>query len=375
MAYAIGFSMLSQSVTLASEIPTNDPYTDGKLNVIECLDKGGHDFLLFLNASTFSDGMTGIYEPWKDIFDRNQCHSNQVYSLIKQQDKIRKAIRDSFLTCETQKLPKLKKAHNRMNAEIYYVRNIVDGGVVVSLPYDLVSRRVGDIVIADRQQLYSEMYERYVGEDGFEPQEFDNFFGGLESKYAESKNTYIDCSKNSWEGVSEKWNEFMEFFGEDMAGLKDAGKNIAAEAGKLAKEAQTIKTVELFTNELSLREYAGAFVKVNLNGLDPKEGLQEIGDYLGKYGESVTQGDLLSAKSKADRQHDVEKIKVDLKGEFTLLYANSSDESTELFLNNLDGRSSDGGDSGLLEIIEGSFGPLNEIKQGSKTMLDRQCPG
>ncbi|MEK7672243.1 MAG: hypothetical protein AAB373_00005, partial [Patescibacteria group bacterium] len=262
----------------AAEVNNTDPSTDGKLSLIKCIDKGNLDFLTFLKAATLSDGVTeGFFEPWVDVIYRNQCHSMDVYGLIKQQDKVRMAIRDALLTCQKEKMPQLKRAFTRLNAEIYYVRHIVDASLITRLPSE-ITEEFRESLYTDRNKLYGEMAEKYIGEDGLTQQELDMFFIGLEAKYEGRKASYIVCEKSSWETVGEKWEEFMKFFS-DGAGVIEAGESISANAEKLGEELATIKTVELFTGEEGFTDYVTSFTKVTLNGLPVKDGLSEIGDY------------------------------------------------------------------------------------------------
>lgn len=120
-----------------------DAFVGGELSVGRCAAKGNIDFELFLNASSYSDGFyESFFEPWKDILDRNQCHSVDVGNLVKQRDSIRKFIRDAFLTCNTERLPSLEQAFWKLNAEIYYVRHVVDEDVVSGLPNNVLAGKM-----------------------------------------------------------------------------------------------------------------------------------------------------------------------------------------------------------------------------------------
>src|SRR3990167_7168103 len=119
-------SFLFSTTTFAEEISDNDPYADGKLSLIKCIQKGGLDFWAFWDSVIYSDNLSeGVIEPWNDVLELNQCHSSDVLMLAKKQDALRKAIRDAFMTCNTQKIPSLKEKFLRITAEIYYVRHVV----------------------------------------------------------------------------------------------------------------------------------------------------------------------------------------------------------------------------------------------------------
>lgn len=368
---------------LAAEPSNIDPYVDGNLSLMKCIDKGGLDFGVFWDSVIYNDNLKeGIIEPWNDVLKRNQCHSNDVYGLIKQQDKIRKYIRDAFLTCNTQKLPQYKKAFSKLTAEIYYVRHIVDASMF------------SKAVDTNRTDLYNKMHEKYVNEDFFTESDFDNFFLQTENKYKNRRSTYIECKKGSWQAVGEKWQEFVKFFTEDAAGLKEAGKSIGVKAmgsdkkvsqNSLADEAKKMKIVELFTTDESFTDYLGSFVQMNINNAKPKESLQEVGDFLSRqqFGSTntesssttTTQRELVAAQSVSDTVFAIDQISLDIKTNFDALYRKSGDENLELFINGLDGRLSGDANDGLIEILNGTFVPLRDMLKMSIRMLDRQCPG
>jgi len=363
---------------VADEVRNIDPASGGKLSLIRCIQKGGIDFSLFWDAIIFSDDFTeGVIEPWNDVLFRNQCHSNDVMGLINQQDKLRKSIRDAFLTCNTQKLPRLRKSFAKTLAEIYYVRHVVDGSLVLSLPFDILSTKsISDATELDRNILYSEMLTKYVGSDFLTLDEFNILFRNLEFKYRDRKKTYILCDKGSWQDVTKKWKEFVDSKGGLEPAFEDFKKNIANKGKKLGKEFATIKTVELFTEDSSFTDYISSFAQMNLNNMEPQKGYEDIRKSLIKNlptAATPSQTDLLGAIAVSGRQFEIETMKTEMKSNFKILYKDAGDETIESFLNNLDGRSL-AGTTGLLEIIENSLPEMNKILRGTETMNDRQCP-
>ncbi|MEK7085823.1 MAG: hypothetical protein AAB953_02305, partial [Patescibacteria group bacterium] len=371
----LSFFLLNSFIASAAAPSDVDPYKDGNLSVIKCIAKGGLDFGLFLDASIYNDSLKeGIVEPWYDVLRRNQCHTNDIYGLIKQQDKMRKAIRDSFLTCKTQKLPQLKKAFNKMTAEIYYVRHVINSGLIISLPFDIVNYPLfKKSVEIDRSIIYNEMYTKYVNKNSFTPEDFDKFFLQTESKYQDRKAEYINCEKGSWQAVGEKWNEFVKFFSEEGAGLKEAVKSLGAKAAadkgpSLKNEITSMKIVELFTTDESFTDYLGSFVQMNVNNLEPADSLEEVSNFLSKDsagggGRGVSGGEVAASKQVSDALFEFEKTETEMRSHFDTLYRKSGDESLELILNNLDGRNVNENDDGLLEIINNSFVPLSEMEK------------
>ncbi len=351
--------------------------------IMRCAAKGGFEFTLFLDSVIWNDSlMEGVIEPWNDVLNRNQCQSQDIIGLVDYQDSIRSDIRKAFLNCENEKLPQLKAAYHKITAEIYYVRHVIDGGLLLSLPYNIVKTRIYDNQLTvDRNLIYREMKEKYVKEGMFTERELDDFFLNIEIKYQNRKENYIRCESSSWEGVEKKWKEFDKHFTEDYGGLKQAGEGIARESKELGKEISSIKTVELFTTDDSFVDFMGSFVAAQVNGMPPKKGLTEL--YAGAKENapdnpfdsdvpSPTQSELFNAMILQEHDFEIDKMETEMRAHFSVLYGNSS-EGIEMFVNELDGRSNDS--NGLLEIIDESFPKLKLMLDGTDTMNSRQCPG
>lgn len=339
-----------------------DPYIGDNLSMAKCFAKGNTDILLFLNTIIFNDGIKeGIIEPWKDVLSRNKCQMIDVVSLIKQQDKIRKYIRDAFLTCNNQKLDSLKRAFNTLNAEIYYVRHVVDGSIVISLPYDILSTRIledPESMFYPTQKLYNEMFERYVNGGDFEKGEFDVFFAKLGFKYKDRKNTYVLCENDSWEEVSQKWSEFIESIGGLAPAWKNLEKGIAGRAEKIVEA----------TTDQGIVAYLSGIIQINLNNMALKPGFEEVLNSIEKYVPNVdvpTQSQLLRALDSADSTYNTAQMRQSLVSEFEVLYKDINDSGVSIIVNELDL---------LNETLDDSFSPLNGILDCSRMMNFRQCP-
>lgn len=349
----------------AYAIDNSDPYdSEGNLSLNKCIKKGNLDFLLFLNTLIYNDGFyEGVIEPWKDVLARNKCHATDVSGLIKQQDKIRKYIRDAFLTCNTQKLPPLEKAFDKLNIEIYYVRHVIDGNIVLSLPYDILSTRmIGDpqSLYVPKDELYSKMKEKYVGKTTLTLDEFDLLFGKLDFKYQDRKNTYIICENDTWGAVAEKFEEFVNTAGGITPAWNEAKKAVGRRAEKI---------VESVTDGGLEAWYAGRF-NMNLNNLPFMEGLSEIGENIDKYLPNLegppTQGALIDATSVADKAYKLDKIREEMSSDFYSLYKETADAGVQLLVEGLKNYNT---------IIINSYKPLDTLLEGTEKMNSRQCPG
>lgn len=349
-----------------------DPYTDGNLSVARCIAKGNFEFGTFLDTVTYNDSFQeGIIEPWNDVLKRNQCHAIDVMGLIKLEDKIRKSIRDAYLTCNTQKLPHLKASYNKTLVEIYYVRHLVEGGIVLALPYDILSTRVGDeAIFTDPNKLYDDMYVKFVNENAFNESDFVNLYLMLEAKYKERKNSYIKCETNSWQEVKQKWDEFKKYFAEGgmTNDLKNAGKTLSSRGSNLVKEIKSIKTVELLNNETSFQDYVKSFAQLNINKFEAEEGGAQISNFFQKSvadsGPAPTQSQILSNVSSVKKTYEINKLQTELSSEFESTYFTASDQSIEVLLNNLDV---------LIYTLGQSLPIMDQVKEKARTIERRQC--
>lgn len=396
--------------TLSLSLPANaadssaDPYVGKNLSILRCTakdDGGWADFSNlgdFLNALIWNDSFgEGIIEPWKDALYRNQCQANDIKHLVDNQDKLRKAIRDAFLTCNTQKLDKLTQRYFESLVEVYYVRHIVKSGLIISLPVpELKLRPWNEALTEDRDTLYADMQTRYVKDKILTQSEFDVLFADLEARYGSGntgaavdpdkkyrKDSYIICDSGSWSQVGERWDLAIENFKENWSKAGDTISNSAAEVGNEfvgGKDVET-GTVQFLKGNASAADYFSSFVK--LNGGDIRDEGKLIGEAFSDVGkeftatfESVGTGEYASGIQYAKRANDLEAIKTDMSNEFANLYYVTGDQTLELFLNSLDGRQTDKDKSdGLIEIIEQSLPQLRKIEKGCDTINSKQCSG
>ena len=386
---------------------SQDPNVTGGLSVAKCFAKGNTDFILFLNSFIFSDGLIeGLVEPWNDILIRNKCHGMDVSGLIKQQDKVKKYIRDAFLMCKSEKVPAYKRAFDELNAEIYYVRHVVDAGIVLSLPFDVLSTRMAELEAArgdienntlyyPTEKLYSEMKTKYVDSGDFEPEDFDLLFAKLEDKYEDKKKQYILCESGSWDEVSDKFTEFIESFEE----LGDDFTNDIGGAWEGIEESVGLKggiPIESFSAD-GIGAFLGAYVQTNVNKQDPKAGLAELQEYSQEYvdmlkdaaetvgyladqattkkfespgeGSSGSDGtssvkDLLNRYTIEDKRFETEKLRSEMAAIIESNYGQVSDQVIKAFVVELDN---------LNLTIKAAYPKIDVIKECAKAMNDKQC--
>lgn len=341
-----------------------DAGVEGGLSVGRCIQKGNVDFILFLNTLIFSDGFfDGVIEPWKDIFSRNKCHATDISILIKQRDKIRAYIRDAFLTCKGEKVPNLKRALEELNIEIYYVRHIVDGSVVLTLPFDLLSTRMAEnpeTLFISKEKLYDDIITKYRGKTVLSNADLDLFFAKLNLKYKDRKKEYVICQNDSWKQVAEKWKEFVDSAGGIGPAAKDAQKEIAGAAEKL------VESVDADSLKASFK----GWFQVNLNKLEAeKKGVLDIQKQLEKSipqtgtSGTISQKALLDALEVSKTNYNLKDMRTKMSSHFHSLYRATSDEGIELLVTTLEKYD---------KTLKDSLPILDKLLDGAKMMNKRQ---
>jgi hypothetical protein len=376
----IGGIIVTQLITVSTPVFAEvDSYTaDGDLSLAKCFSKGGFDFVSFMQAATFVDTFDeAMLQPWIDVLWRNQCQALDLIRLIDQQDAAKSQIRDAFLTCNTEKIPELRKRYYEFTVEIYYARHIVDESAIKDLTDDLrKDPGILENVFTKRAEIYTDMKERYVITDYFTQEEFDDFFEELVSKYADRVYDYVSCEGGSWSEVAEKWEEFKKHFTEDLGGLKEFGEGVAGEWKNITNELKTMKVVSLLKGEESFGAFLGSFVDTSINGLNFDDFADEFSEDAMKNIPNFnvsTQRDFVTSVQSSAKGFELEQIEKEMKANFGILYGTTGDESIELFLTHLDGTADDDENNGLIEITTNSYPNLTKMQGDIDVILGKQC--
>lgn len=349
--------------TFAEEVDTDllDPYVGDDLSLGRCLYKGNTDFLIFTNSIIINDGFVeGVIEPFNDIFLRNQCQTNDIMSLVRQRDTIRSYIREAFLTCKTERLPYLRSAYHKVNAEIYYVRHVTSKSLAVNLPFSAISTQLlydEDSLFTPTSILKRDMRARYVKKDIMNGVEFEAFFNRLTIKYEERKKSYATCESTAWDEVQTAWSDFIDSAGGTIPAWNSLTRGVGGRAEKIVEAA----------TDMGLKDYFSGIFQVRLNGLSPADGFDEIIEQMATYlppSYDLTQADVFSAVRDSGKIYDKLLLKSELSTEFELLYKETGGATVELFVGEL---------NKLNGSIEQSFGLIEGMENCADTMDSRQC--
>lgn len=333
---------------------------NGNLNIGKCIKQGNFDFMAFLEASIWSDSFVeSILEPWKDVLVRNTCQAFDIYGLVLQQDKLRKQIRDAFLTCRNDKVPKLEIAYHKTVVEIAFARNIVYGGLIVKQYKDMDS-------------LLAEFKDKYVGYNWFQPEEFDVFGNELKVRYADRQRAYVDeCDQGSWAEVKRKFEEFNKqvIQGGFVEDIKKEGTNLVRKAKDVEKA---------FGDAKSWEEWGKGLGQVNLNG-SPCSAADTSGcadfwtEFSREFNEnnpftktnfpSTTEG-VFETRKWTDFALKQATLKIEMSTRFQMLYGVAADSTLQEFINAAEQMNT---------IIKDSFTPLNKLKECTKSVGNKQC--
>lgn len=342
--------------------------------VTECK-KGDLELGTFLQSIIGNNGFSQIYEPIFDLF-RNTCQVLDIMALDSELDAARKAIQQAFLMCDREEIPSIERAYYEIDAELYYVRNLVKLKFGSAMGELLDTASMGtvdigekkDVELEDSDVLYNDMSEKYgefFGKYGGE--EFGIVMDRITTKYESRKEKYVDCDENGWQRVKDKFVEFID----NLGGLREGAEAIedAALSGAEAiqESAEELKKIGSSSSE--------GFVKnmfdVKLNGLDPQKGFEEIldavkeNDFWSSGGDTIDQGTLLNAMGSARVEYEAKVQKAKLEARYEALYKHNTDAHVRAFIKAVD--------EFKFYVIKG-IATIGQVEDCVEHMLDKQCP-
>jgi hypothetical protein len=303
--------------------------------------RGDRDFGGFIAAALSFDDFS---EYWKDIFVRYQtniCQYQDIDALLKQMNTVRTQIRKAFYVCADTST--LKKRYYELEAEVLYLRNYI-------------STDYGSFYVVSDAKVLKKMKDYFYLEKGFmSDDQVNKVFEKLKSKYKTKIDTYKNCKDVTWQNLVDKWNEFKN----DAGGISSAVKQASA---SIEKKWKRMKKVDLKLN----RDFIGGFLDARINGLSPKEGIDQILAEFKKNDPSagVTFNQLQAAQTKADSRYSDEATGATYLANYQALYL----ESTDAFVNDVKSHLT------LLDAVITSTYPYeNQTVQCVKSINNKQC--
>ncbi|MBT3704299.1 hypothetical protein HOG17_00800 [Candidatus Peregrinibacteria bacterium] len=342
--------------------------------VTECK-QGDLELGAFLQSILGNQSYMELLNPILDLF-RNTCQVLDIMALDSELDAARKAIQQAFLMCDREEIPSIEKAYYEVDAELYYVRNLVKlkFGSAMGELLDTASMGTVDIgekknvELEDPEILHGKMVEKYEKVFGkYGPDEFNIVMERIKTKYESRKFKYVDCDENGWQRVKDKFVEFID----NLGGLREGAEAIedAALSGAEAirESAEDLKKIG--------SSNSGGFIKnmfdVKLNGLDPQKGFEEIlegvkgNDFWSSGGDTIDQGTLLNAMGSARVEYEAKVQKAKLEARYEALYKHNTDAHVRAFIKAVD--------EFKFYVIKG-IATIGQVEDCVEHMLDKQCP-
>ena len=342
--------------------------------VQECK-KGDLELVSFFQSILGRHGYMELLNPILDL-TRNVCQVLDIMALDSELDAAREAIQQAFLMCDRETIPSLQRAYDEVEAELYYVRNLVKlkWGSVGGELLDTLSMGVVDIgekksvELEEPTVLYGIMSKKYGKVfDSYGANEFEVFYNILNTKYESRKEKYLNCDENGWQRVKDKFVEFID----NLGGLKEGAEAIKESALEGAEAIQeSAKDLEK-----AISSGSEGFVKnlfdVKLNGLDAEKGFDEImddvlqNDFLSAGSQAMDQGSLLNALGNAQEEYKSKVQRATLEARYEALYRYNTDAHVRAFIKAVD--------DFKFYVIKG-IAMVGEVETCVEQMNSKQCP-
>ncbi|MBI5151925.1 hypothetical protein HZA39_00145 [Candidatus Peregrinibacteria bacterium] len=299
------------------------------------------DFDVFMSNLISYDSATEFF---KDIFSRNQCWRDDIFSIETQLQKQTAAIRKAYENCETLKLPDLKNRAYELQMELMYLRLYA-----INNP----NKAAGQKSVIPRKSAETDLKNLFV-KNADQEAVFKSYYDDLKKKYAARIAEYNNCVDPTWKELNEKWDEFVE----TGAGMSPAWEKMKKKTAEKAKNIGLPKR-----NWSSLSDWA----EVRLNGVAP---MQTLSDVYAEFQKNIPKGggntysDLLDAIKSSKDTYAAEVEKVDLKTRYEILYKNESDETSRIFAEKI---------NELNQILRDTFPTQKALFKCAATIQEKQC--
>lgn len=299
---------------------------------------GYRDWSLFISSTI---GYAEFTEYWKDIlvrYNANLCHYQDVDSLVRRLDSVRKQIRRAFYVCADTK--RLKETYYTLEAELFYARNFIETDK-------------GQFLITNDARMLKKFKDNFG--DIFSRDQIDTLIARFKAKYSSKLEAFRNCADPSWDELVRKWQEFKESSGGIGPALQEATEQAESRWDRMKNTSMDLG-----------RNFIGGFVDLKINGLPVEEGLDQIMDELKRnLPGGFTFEELQVAKDYSKQNVDYAKLEANYLTNYETLYKETSDELTHnvMFRLNM-----------LNQIIETTYPYENQTIQCVARIVNKQCP-
>jgi hypothetical protein len=299
---------------------------------------GYRDWSLFISSTL---GYAEFTEYWKDIlvrYNANLCHYQDIDTLVRRLDTVRKQIRRAFYVCRD--TTRLKETYYLLEAEIFYARNFIETDK-------------GQFIVVNDARLRKKFKENFS--KVYNTVQLDALLEEFGEKYSSKLEAYRNCKDPSWDELVRKWKEFKETAGGIGPALQEAREQAEERWDRMANTSMDLG-----------RDFIGGFVDLKVNGLPVEEGLDQI---MAELDENMPGGytfeQLQTSKDYKLKLVDYAELEASYIINYYTLYKETSDEFTNSVMQRL---------YWLNDIIETTHPFENQTIRCVETIVNKQCP-
>lgn len=291
---------------------------------------------------------------WGDIFFRNACQRDDIFSLQKALEASQAQLRQKIFSCQTgPAVQTLSQQINDLKFELEYVRNAIDTDEEQPSPDGAKG------VVRSPEKLRQLLQQSVVVQRGLvSSSRFSELFTKFENKYASRLDAYRNCKDENWEALRESWNSFSD----SWAGLSPAWK-------KLTQNTET-KAKALTGPTGRSGQFLSGFLDVRLNGLLPQQTLTDIAAQLqknsGSGGASPDFLNILTRSTQDLNRYDRDKDIAERKARYEVLYKEFGDSAADAMLTEV---------KNLNTTVKETLPIADKVRACTQKIAERQCNG
>lgn len=305
------------------------------------------------DGASFSD----FYANWADIFTRNSCQQQDIFSIQKTIEGAENQLRKKIFQCQAGGLAELSTKIHELQFELEYVRHVVDTDDERPAPEGTKGEVRSPAAIVQRMRESPMLKDGTISSD-----QFDKLFTATQQKYSARVEQYRNCKDGDWAALTKQWNNFTS----SWAGLKPA-------AQQSAKSLTNRVNVFLDVPSDHNGRFLGGLLDIKMNKLTPEQNLAAVYKELTRdlrTGTTKSPPDYSTYLDRAGSEHDryiKDEDEAKRKAYYEGLYRYTSDASGEEVKNELVKMNS---------IIQATIQPvIDNMRACTALIAQRQCGG